>query len=227
MRQFFFVLSITLLSSLPFHASAVLIGGVEFPQGLSSFADSVSNFTNGTPSADAEYLGADNALGAPDFNGVTNCADQASCTFLSLGNGGSVVFQFIDNYLTGSGNNDLDLWIFEVGPDVEDTFVEVSSDGIIWTDVGKVFGATSGIDIDQFGFDPSSILSYVRLTDDPNEGNTSGRTPGADIDSVGAITSVFVPSTPPPTPAPEPSILLLFAAGLVGLRFNRKNNKTG
>lgn len=224
MRQFFFILSITIFSSLPFNASAVLIGGVEFPQGLSSFADSISNFTSGTPSADSEYLRADNALGAPDFAGVTNCTSQASCTFVSLGSGGSAVFQFVDNFLTGSGDSALDLWIFEVGPDVEDTFVDVSTDGINWTAVGKVFGATSGIDIDAFGFTTSSMLSYVRLTDDPNEGNNFGRTPGADIDSVGAITSVFVPSTPPPTPAPEPSILMLFAIGLLGLRLNRKHS---
>jgi hypothetical protein len=223
MRQLLFILSITIVSSLPFSASAVLIGGVEFPQGLSSFADSVSSFTSGTPGADSEYLNTDNALGAPDFNGVTNCTSQASCTFLSLGSGGSAVFQFVDNFLTGSGDSDLDLWVFEVGPDVEDTFVEVSTDGIIWTAVGKVFGATSGIDVDAFGFTTSSMLSYVRLTDDPNEGNNFGRTPGADIDSVGAITSVFVPSTPPPIPTPEPSILMLFAAGLLGLRLNRKH----
>lgn len=42
----------------------------------------------------------------------------------------------------GSGDSQPDLWIFEVGPDVEDQFVEVSTDGQTWSPVGKVGGST-------------------------------------------------------------------------------------
>jgi hypothetical protein len=80
--------------------------------------------------------------------------------------------------------------VFEVGSDVEDTFVEISKDGQEWHSVGKVFGATDSIDIDAFGFTPSDEFSFVRLTDDPDEGGTTGETPGADIDAVGAISAV-------------------------------------
>ena len=55
---------------------------------------------------------------------------------------------FIDNALTNSGDGGFDLHIFEIGPDVEDTFVEISVDGVVWHAVGKVFGSTAGIDID-------------------------------------------------------------------------------
>jgi hypothetical protein len=99
--------------------------------------------------------------------------------------------------------------VFEIGPDVEDTFVDISTDGLVWNSVGKVFGSTAGVDIDAFGFGVASKFSYVRLTDDTNEGDQNGATVGADIDAVGAI------STVPSNPVPEPATLTLSAAALV------------
>ena len=126
--------------------------------------------------------------------------------------------EFTDNFLTGSGDNSLDLWLFEVGPDVEDTFVEISKDGSAWTSVGEVFGSTAGIDIDAFGFDSTDLFSHVRLTDDPNEGGVTGATAGADIDAVGAI-STIARST-----VPEPTTTALLALGLLGAGFARKRH---
>jgi hypothetical protein len=57
--------------------------------------------------------------------------------------------------------------------------------------------ANRGIDIDQFGFGPSSRFSLVRLTDDPNVGEATGVSVGADIDAFGAISSIPDPNTPP------------------------------
>jgi hypothetical protein len=177
-----------LIGSLLFvtNSRAVLIGGVEFPSGASSLADTVVSYdpviVGGQPVAAARN--SSNSLGVPGGGSV------------SLGDGGSITLRFTDNSLTGSGNAALDLWIFEIGPDVEDTFVEISKDGTSWSSVGKVFGATSGIDIDAFGFNTSDFFSYVRLTDDPNEGDQSGTTVGADIDAVGAISSAPPVSTP-------------------------------
>jgi hypothetical protein len=177
-----------LIGSLLFvtNSRAVVIGGVEFPSGASSFADAVASYdpviVAGQPVASARNSA--NSLGVPNGGSV------------SLGDGGSVTLRFTDNSLTGSGSAALDLWIFEIGPDVEDTFVEISKNGTTWLPVGKVFGATSGIDIDAFGFDTSDFFSYVRLTDDPNEGDQSGSTVGADIDAVGAISSAPPVSTP-------------------------------
>ncbi|ENO75174.1 hypothetical protein C664_17837 [Thauera sp. 63] len=134
---------------------------------------------------------------------------------MSLGAGGRLVLRFTDNSLTGSGDNGLDLWIFEVGPDVEDTIVDISKDGSNWFNVGSVFGATSGIDIDAFGFGTSDFFSYIRLTDVLTEGATTGTTVGADIDAVGAISSA-----PPVVSVPEPGVLALLGISLLafGLR---------
>jgi hypothetical protein len=116
-----------------------------------------------------------------------------SCNFVSLGVGGSITVAFTDNFLVGSGSPDVDLWIFEVGPDIEDTFVEISMDGVNFSNVGKVFGSTFGVDIDAFGFGPDDRFSFVRLTDDPAEGEIDGGTVGADIDAIGAISTAAVP----------------------------------
>jgi len=190
-------------------ARADVFGGVEFPQGAISFADLVVSYEPGLAGADptAPYQGADNALGVPDYAGANGCASQAACTFVSLGVGGALVLRFTDNVLTGSDNGDDDLWIFEIGPDVEDTTVEVSEDGLTWFSVGMVTGSTRGIDIDAFGFDSSSAFSFVRLIDVANEGGTGGATVGADIDAVGAI------STRATGGIPEPSTWAMMIAG--------------
>ncbi len=86
-------------------AHAVFIGnsqgGTDFPQGAISFADAVISFTPAGPPS-TPHLGATNALGVPDYVGDNSCSSQADCTFVSLGNGGSIVLSFIDNKLTGA-----------------------------------------------------------------------------------------------------------------------------
>jgi hypothetical protein len=86
------------------------------------YADAVVAFSpvikSGQPTA--PHLGSTNSLGAPDYNGVTSCGSEATCTFVSLGDGGSITLRFVDNALTGSDGGDPDIWIYEVGPDVED-----------------------------------------------------------------------------------------------------------
>lgn len=190
-------------------AQAEVFGGVEFPQGAISFADVVASYLPGVDGADptAPYQGAANALGAPDYAGDNGCADTSDCTFVSLGVGGVLVVRFTDNVLTGSNNDDDDLWIFEIGPDVEDTTVEVSANGVNWFSVGMVTGSTRGIDIDAFGYDSTSAFSWVRLKDVALEGGQGGATVGADIDAVGAI------STRAQTVVPEPATWALMIAG--------------
>lgn len=196
-------------------ASAELIGGVEFPEGEISFADVVIQYTQGYGGVTAANAEASNALGVPDYVSGGACSGTPSdCPFVSLGVGGSLILQFTDNLLTGSDDDGLDLWIFEVGPDVEDTLVDVSTDGINWNPVGSVFGSTSGIDLDAYGFGSGSMFSYVRLTDVITEGATSGASVGADIDAVGAISTVAVQVSEPGTLA----LMLLGFAGLAGMR---------
>lgn len=197
-------------------AQAVVIGGVDFPQGEVSFADTVVSFTlNPASTPGAAYLGQSNALGAANYNGNPGCASQAACTFLSLGAGGALVLRFDDNVLTGSNNDALDLWIFEVGPNVEDTTVDLSVDGTNWLSVGLVTGSTRGIDIDAFGFDATSAFRYVRLIDVLAEGGTgNGGSVGADIDAVGAISTRRF--TPPDNGVPEPGTWALMLLGFGG-----------
>ena len=211
------------LLSLAWPAHAVFIGnaqgGTDFPEGAVSFADALVDYSpviqNGDPSAANQS--AIESLGLPDYASGGGCVDAAACTFVSLGDGGSLTLRFLDNVLTGSDSDALDLWIFEVGPDVEDTFVEVSADGATWFAVGKVFGSTAGIDIDAFGFGTAASFAFVRLTDDGAEGDQSGISVGADIDAVGAISTRIVP---------EPGTALLTALGCTALAARRRRPRS-
>jgi hypothetical protein len=102
-------------------ASAALFGGIEFPQGEISFADQVIRYLplySGGPAPD--YVGLDpaEALGPPDFVSLPPPA-------VALGRGGLLELRFVDNLLTNSGSSSRDLHIFEIGPDVENTFVAI------------------------------------------------------------------------------------------------------
>jgi hypothetical protein len=210
-------------------AKAIMYGGIEFPDGAVSFADSVLTYTplfgGGPGPTHPNATDPMESLGIPDFPGGGGPGDPGA---VSLGNGGLLEVLFTDNLLTNSGDAMLDLHVFEVGPDIEDTFVAIrptagtvgllppagdaNLDGF-W-EIGKIFGATSSIDIDSFfpGFG-AGVLNFdaVQLIDDPAEGLMVGETVGADIDAVGAITSV-----------PEPSTLVLVALGVALLAIGQR-----
>ncbi|MGE0084404.1 MAG: hypothetical protein AB7S75_08280 [Desulfococcaceae bacterium] len=169
---------------------AELIGGVEFPKGKISFADVVVNYIPGSNVA-SKYTNTSTAIGIPDYLGVND-----GSKFVSLGNGGTLILKFVDNALTTSGNNDIDLWIFEVGPAVESTGVYLSKDGKNWISAGRVEGSTHGIDIDSYigkGVIAGEQYFFVKLIDvsDDNFERTKGSA-GADIDAVGAISSIII-----------------------------------
>jgi parallel beta-helix repeat protein len=127
-----------------------------------------------------------NAVGAPDYSGIGEPIPGQGV--VSLGRGGVLVVQFTDNFLTGSGDVRPDLAVYEVGlPEL--VRVEVSADGVNYTSVGSASFSNRYIDLDQFGFNSLSQLQFVRLTDEPSDGPTSGDSVGADIDAVGALSS--------------------------------------
>lgn len=159
-----------------------------FPQGKVSFADKVICYDPGAPGEGTggepknEVQNAEEALGIPDYD------EQEDKGYVSLGRGGTLTIQFTDNVLTDTEGDDL--FIFEIGPDVEDTFVEISKDGKEFIEVGKVSGSTAALDISPYAR-AGENFAYVRLVDDPDEGERSGPTVGADIDAIGAISSAI------------------------------------
>jgi len=173
------ILSIYLLAGT---GSAVLYNGIDFPGGASSFADEVVSYNPATG-----VSGHDNpsmAIGIPDYANNTN--------YVSLGDEGTLVLKFTDNSLTTSGNENKDLWIFEIGEKFESTDVYISKDGTNWIYTGNTTNYTTGIDIDAY-IGPDGIIlgeqyNYVKLMDRlPHESDSP--TTGADIDAVGAVSS--------------------------------------
>lgn len=155
-----------------------------------AFADAATVYTplfGGGPGPLAGLDVAANALGAPNFSGSGEPLVNEGV--VSLGRGGQLVLQFTDNLITGSGDANPDLIVFEVG-DSEEVLVEVSADGSRFTAVGRASAASPTIDLDAFGFNRNSRIAFVRLTDVANQGAVTGDSVGADIDAVGAISSV-------------------------------------
>ncbi len=173
-------------------APSATINGIVFSQGSLSFADAVTSYTpgaNGGPLPDVTFQNALTALGVPDSTG-RGAEPVDGTTTVSLGSGGVLVLEFVNNRLTGSGDSRPDLAIFETGA-VESVLVEVSRDGVTYTQVGIADGLSSLIDIDAAGFGPQDRLAFVRLTD-LRQGDPTSSTIGADIDAVGAIFSASV-----------------------------------
>ncbi|MCH8252626.1 MAG: hypothetical protein IID36_09265 [Planctomycetes bacterium] len=186
--------------------------GVCFPSGDVSFADLVIQYDpefGGNPApGDPEVLDPTHALGAPDYDGTAAGA-------VSLGQGGLLELAFTDNLLANSGDPGADLYVFEVGAKPEAmsialqatpetavllaaALISPNADG--WYEVGDIGGATLlAIDVDGYfnGFAAGALLfDAVQIIDDPTTGESTGATPGADIDAVGAITSAGNPNPP-------------------------------
>ena len=149
---------------------------ITIPGGAASCATKVVEFTHGDPwTTDPLDIDPNEILGVPDRGNLSN--GKA----ITLGAGGVIVLEF-DIFITdGEG---LDIYVFEVGQNVEATKVEVSSDLQNWVYVGDADGSLCGVDLN--GKVPEGAkYKYVRITDlltTPNGGY-----PGADIDAVAGL----------------------------------------
>jgi hypothetical protein len=176
--------TLLMLAIMATSAQAELIEGIEFPDGNKSFADAVVSYAPGA-GVKSPYNQATLALSRPDN------VEGGAPEFVSLGNQGQLVLRFSDNALTTSGNSNHDLWVFEIGAEIEATDVYISQDGYSWIYVGSTAGGTRGIDIDAYvgqGVTLGARYSFVKLVDLlPNQSGSPYA--GADIDAVGAISS--------------------------------------
>lgn len=162
---------------------------IVIPCGKLAFADRVISFRMGVPSPkDARSMNPNSALGEPDY--VSDDADLKLpvSTAVTLGCGGSVTLEFTKVRLIDVEGQDLH--IFEVGPAVEPTQLEISKDGAAWINIGRISGGKAAVDIHNF-VAPGDQFRFVRLTD-MKEG-CGGDWPGADIDAVAAIGCTEIP----------------------------------
>jgi hypothetical protein len=151
---------------------------ITLPGGALSCATFVVSFNHGSPwMSFPGYMNPDFILGAP--------TGDNDYEVITLGCGGVIVVGFNVYITDGPGN---DIYVFEVGPDVEATKVEVSADLVNWIHVGDADGSISGVDIN--GKVPKGAkYRYVRLTDLKTACGSSY--PGADINAVGVIYPAF------------------------------------
>jgi hypothetical protein len=171
----------------PVEATTTQGESVVFPSGDLSWADAVVAFTPGDPAA-VRALDPSAALGAPDYQGTDDAADEA--TYVSLGHGGALILEFTDNALVdGDGP---DLAIYEIGPEVEPILIAIGQDGVeSMIAVGRVEGSTCSVDIAPF-VQPGRAFRFVKLTDAQAGKSNDSAWPGADVNAVGAIHTVAI-----------------------------------
>ncbi len=146
---------------------------VYLPLGKLSFADKVVHANH--PLLMTQKI--KNVLGEPDV--IKGFLAEDITGIHSLGLGGSLTIQFIDNALTNV--NGPDLYIFEIGQ-IEPTDLEISKDGKKWIKVGKIDGGVAEVDIAKF-VKQGELFYYVRLKDLKKQ----SALPGADVDAIAAI----------------------------------------
>ena len=144
---------------------------------VEAFADEVISFEHGNPwTSDPDNQDPNLTLGLPDSSNAAQSTGD-----LCLGDRGNIIVHLGLPFYDGPGD---DVYIFEVGPNIEETKVAVSSDLKNWYSVGIAEGRTAGLDL--AGKVPAGMtFSYVSLTD--GDAKSDGSYPGADIDAVCAL----------------------------------------
>jgi hypothetical protein len=180
------------------------------PSTVVTFADGLIRYVPGwCVVEDPDFKNPLAALGAPDYD--------AGKGAVSLAHGGFVEVLFINSKVTNSGDPSADLYLWEVGPNQEATYIAVRpanaatrtildqagkpADAFGFYSIGRLSGTERGKDLDAWvpGLMPGALkFDAARVTDDDQEDSSCGgdggsASPGADIDAVGATTSCVSP----------------------------------
>lgn len=185
MRIWRYVLCVLLLSCLLVPSAAARSSR----QATDPFADQVAAFTPGNPSnPDLAKPGA--AIGAPDF-------DTSSLSgFVSLGVGGSLTLEFVNNDAFDGPGPDL---LIHGDPDNDELIrAEVSLDGTQFISLG-LMPEMAEVDLAPSGL---AQVRFVRLVDDGSP--VQGISPGAEIDALEAL-HLQPPADSAPVPPASPT----------------------
>jgi outer membrane protein OmpA-like peptidoglycan-associated protein len=160
-----------------------------FPMGAVSFADSVIDYDPGSLGKHADdepplkYQNYQASVGTPDYDAVRDTGS------VSLGMGGYIVLKFCDNLLIDGYGPDLYISLSDSAS--EEVHVLISQDGRIFQSVGTVSKYYPVINIAPYT-EPGTRYAYVKLRDNPDQGDKQSLKSGADIDAVGAINTAMV-----------------------------------
>jgi hypothetical protein len=163
-------------------------GKVFLPCGRQAFADRVVSYNVGNPAPkDRRAMNPEfSVLGEPDYVSDEEDYKKPVFTAVTLGCGGSLTLEFTKVRIVDVPGPDI--YVFEVGPAVEPTQLEISKDGVNWINIGRISGGKASVDIHNY-VQPGDQFRYVRLTD--LKSACGGDFPGADIDAVAAIGCVI------------------------------------
>lgn len=162
---------------------------VYVPCGKLSFADKVINYSVGSPAPVSSVQNPKEALGERNYVFVDEANDYG---YVTLGCGGTITLEFTNvRIIDGDG---VDLHVFEIGPAVEPTQLEISADGSQWINIGNISGGTADVDIHKF-VSPGAQFRFLRLMD--LKSACGGDWSGADIDAVAAIGCTVVEGAKP------------------------------
>lgn len=166
-----------------------------------SFADSVLNYRSGCPSRQDDPRG---ALGVSDWTDTGG--DNPNIAF--LGSGGSIELGFTNNLLTNSGDENEDIYVFEIGR-LEPVFLGIrpadaftlaqlqalaitDNDGDGYYVIAEIGPLGPGFDLDMVipGYDAGTLrFDAIQLKDVLNAGCDTN-SPGSDIDAVCALSYI-------------------------------------
>jgi hypothetical protein len=221
MKRFTLGAALVLVTCGSASGAPITVQGILFPDGPSSFVDEVVSYSPGAgvgvngPQVFNDPLA---VIGLPNYNGATGAVSLGRANPPSVL--AELIVKFTDNSLTTSGNANADLFLFEVGTDVEPFLLAISQDGFNWIDLGKILGQPAAVDIDGFaGVVLGAKYSYVRLRDDPTVTSPFNQTfAEADFDAIGAISS----APPVVSEVPEPATFAMAAVGLAAIAVARR-----